>query len=145
MAHTAAIEIDYAEICKEYNTAYLDRDNKDPATSKCMHDVKKTLLDLFEEFLEKFPYKIYRLNGTTTTHDEIVSNRFLFYSLEKEITLQSFVIHTTSQAFSSQQEWIDTTDGGILIQNDEDGGCLYIYAHQDSPEQKWITQRLHNL
>ncbi|MDQ7060323.1 MAG: hypothetical protein Q9M43_04060 [Sulfurimonas sp.] len=28
--------VDYSNICTDYNTAYLDRDNLDPDTSKCM-------------------------------------------------------------------------------------------------------------
>ena len=83
------IGIDYSNICKDYNTVYLDRDNKDPATSKCMNAVLSWTKEFVTELSKSFDYKIYNFNSfSLVTIDDIASKRFLFYSLEKEITLQ---------------------------------------------------------
>ena len=96
------IGIDYSNICKDYNTAYLDRDNKDPATSKCMKQVVEFTREFISEFLEHFGYKIYKLNADVSVKiDEVASNRFLFYSLEKAITLQSYVIQKEYMEYES--------------------------------------------
>ena len=137
------IGIDYSNICKDYNTAYLDRDNKDPQTSKCMKSVVAFTKELLSEFLESFGYKIYKLNTDVPVKiDEVASNRFLFYSLEKAITLQSYVIQKEYVAYDSLSTWEDESSEGVLIQNDEDGEGIYLYMNENSKEYQWLIDRL---
>lgn len=137
------IGIDYSNICKDYNTAYLDRDNKDPQTSKCMKSVVAFTKELLSEFLESFGYKIYKLNTNVPVKmDEVASNRFLFYSLEKAITLQSYVIQNEYVAYDSLSTWEDESSEGVLIQNDEDGEGIYLYMNENSKEYQWLSDRL---
>lgn len=137
------IGIDYSNICKDYNTAYLDRDNKDPATSKCMKQVVAFTSELISEFLEHFNYEIFKLNSDVSVKlDEVASNRFLFYSLEKEITLQSYVIQKAYVPYDSLGAWEAQNSEGMLIQNDEDGEGIYLYVDENSKEHQWLLDKL---
>jgi hypothetical protein len=137
------IGIDYSNICKDYNTAYLDRDNKDPQTSKCMKAVVGFTRELLSDLLESFEYNIYKLNSDVSVKiDEVASNRFLFYSLEKEITLQSYVIQKEYVEYGSLTVWENENNQGILIQNDEDGEGIYLYMDENSKEYHWLIDKL---
>lgn len=137
------IGVDYSNICKDYNTAYLDRDNKDPATSKCMKQVVGWLNALLSEFLEKFGYNIYHLRSDAPVAiDEVASNRFLFYSLEKDITLQSYVIEKAYTAYEGLADWEAESETGLLIQNDEDGEGVYFYFNENSEVHTWMVEAL---
>lgn len=137
------IGIDYSNICKDYNTSYLDRDNTDPATSKCMKQVLLWSNEFLSEFLESFGYKIYHLQSSTPVKiDEVASKRFLFYSLEKEITLQSYVLQNDYVEYESLADWQIENKEGILISNDEDGEGIYLYSNENSKEHEWITDKL---
>jgi len=137
------IGIDYSNICKDYNTAYLDRDNKDPKTSKCMKAVVAFTRGLISDMLEHFEYKIYKLNADVSVKmDELASNRFLFYSLEKAITLQSYVIQKEYVVYDSLNTWAEESGEGVLIQNDEDGEGIYLYMNENSEEYQWLKERL---
>ena len=137
------IGIDYSNICKNYNTSYLDRDNKDPETTKCMRDVLTWMKGFLIDFLENFGYNMYHLHSANAVEiDEIASKRFLFYSLEKEITLQSYVLQKEFVAYSSLSAWADENNEGILIHNDEDGEGIYLYLDENSKEHQWITEKL---
>lgn len=137
------IGIDYSNICKDYNTSYLDRDNNDPATTKCMKEVTAWISRFLSNFLNEFDYKIFKLNSSVNvTLDEIVSNRFLFYSLEKEITLQNYVMQKDFTEYNSLTNWADVNTDGILIRNDEDGEGVYIYLTKDSKEYGWLIENL---
>ena len=139
------IGIDYSNICKDYNTSYLDRDNTDPATSKCMKQVLAWTQEFLSEFLESFGYKMHHLHSATPVKiGDIASKRFLFYSLEKEITLQSYVIQKEYVEYESLTAWELETNDNILIQNDEDGGAIYLYFNENSREHQWITDKLKN-
>jgi hypothetical protein len=140
------IGIDYSNICKDYNTAYLDRDNKDPATKKCMKQVVDFTGKFLSDFLEHFGYNIYKLNTDISVElDEVASNRFLFYSLEKEITLQSYVLQKEYIEYDSLRAWENECTEGILIQNDEDGEGIYLYMNENSDEYQWIVENLKDL
>ncbi len=137
------IGIDYSNICKDYNTSYLDRDNTDPATKKCMKEVLAWSQGFLSELLENFGYTMHHLHSSTPVKvDDIASKRFLFYSLEKEITLQSYVIQTDYVEYGSLTAWENESSEGILIQNDEDGEGVYLYFNEDSKEHQWITDKL---
>ena len=137
------IGIDYSNICKNYNTAYLDRDNKDPETSKCMKSVVAWTHEFLSELCEHFGYKPFRLNSSVSvTIDEVASNRFLFFSLEKGITLQSYVIQKTYVEYDSLAAWESQSSEGVLIKNDEDGEGIYLYLTEDSQEHQWIKNKL---
>ena len=139
----AGIGIDYSNICKDYNTAYLDRDNKDPHTSKCMKAVVAFTKELLSEFLANFGYEIYKLHTDVPVKiDEVASNRFLFYSLEKAITLQSYVMQKEFKAYDSLSAWENESKEGLLIQNDEDGEGIYLYVNENSKEYQWLTEKL---
>ncbi len=140
------IGIDYSNICKDYNTSYLDRDNTDPATKKCMTQVLTWTKAFLSEFLEAFDYGMFHLHSSTPVKiDEIASKRFLFYSLEKEITLQEYVLQKNYVEYSSLNAWGMQEDAGVLIQNDEDGEGIYLYMDENSKEHQWIMQRLSDL
>lgn len=137
------IGIDYSNICKDYNTAYLDRDNTDPATKKCMKEVLVWSNGFLSEFLENFKYNMYHLHSSIPVKlEEIASKRFLFYSLEKEITLQSYVLQKEYVEYDSLSSWENENNEGILIQNDEDGEGIYLYMEENSREHEWIKERL---
>jgi len=137
------IGIDYSNICTDYNTAYLDRDNKDPKTSKCMKSVVAWTHEFLTELLEHFGYSIYRLSSSVPVkRDEVASNRFLFFSLEKGITLQSYVVQKEYVEYESLSSWAEENREGLLIQNDEDGEGIYLYFDENSPVQQWVTKRL---
>ena len=137
------IGIDYSNICKDYNTSYLDRDNTDPATKKCMKEVLAWAQRFLSELLENFEYKMFHLHSPTEVKlEEIASKRFLFYSLEKEITLQSYVLQKEYTQYDSLAAWEAKSIEGILIQNDEDGEGIYFYLNEDSDEYQWITNKL---
>ena len=137
------IGIDYSNICKDYNTSYLDRDNTDPGTKKCMKQVLVWTQGFLSELLESFGYKIHHLHSSTLVKiDDIASKRFLFYSLEKEITLQSYVIQKEYVEYESLGAWEIESTEGILIQNDEDGEGIYLYVNENSKEYQWITDKL---
>ena len=137
--------IDYSNICKDYNTAYLDRDNKDPQTAKCMKKVVAWTHSLLSELLEAFDYTIFTLNSDVSVKlDTVAANRFLFYSLEKEITLQSFVMQKSYLTFESLTAWEEHEGGSVLIQNDEDGEGIYLYTNEGSQEHQWLSEKLKN-
>lgn len=137
------IGIDYSNICKDYNTSYLDRDNTDPATSKCMKQVLTWSKTFLTELLESFDYNIYHLHSASTVKiDDVASKRFLFYSLEKEITLQSYVLAKAYVEYDALASWELSSDESILVQNDEDGGAIYFFFNEDSQAQQWILDNL---
>lgn len=139
------IGIDYSNICKDYNTSYLDRDNTDPATKKCMKQVLTWTQAFLTELLEHFGYNMYHLHSANSVKlEEIASKRFLFYSLEKEITLQSYVLQKEYVEYNSLAHWQTQSNESILISNDEDGEGVYFYLNENSNEYKWITNKLNN-
>ena len=137
------IGIDYSNICKDYNTAYLDRDNTDPATKKCMKQVLTWSKEFLSELLENVEGKLHNLSSSSPVQvDDVASKRFLFYSLEKEITLQSYVIHKEYTKYDSLTAWESSNNDSILIQNDEDGGGIYFYCNENSSVLEWIRTKL---
>ena len=137
------IGIDYSNICKNYNTSYLDRDNKDPETTRCMREVLSWTKGFLTDFLESFGYNMYHLHSSSVVNiDDIASKRFLFYSLEKEITLQSYVLQKEFVEYASLSAWANENNEGILIHNDEDGEGIYLYLDENSKEHQWITEKL---
>lgn len=137
------IGIDYSNICKDYNTAYLDRDNTDPATNKCMKQVLTWTESFLSDLLKEFSYQLHNLNSSIPLKvSDVASKRFLFYSLEKEITLQSYVIDSVYNEYDGLAHWEQSRGKSILIKNDEDGGAIYLYLNSDSKELAWIQKRL---
>lgn len=137
------IGIDYNNICKDYNTVYLDRDNNDPATVGCMNKVMEWLRPFLSELIADRGYEIYRMNNSDALKlDEIVQKRFLFFSLEKEITLQSFVLETKATHYESLAQWAETSEEGLLVQNDEEGEGIYFYFSENSKVHQWLTENL---
>ncbi|QOY55346.1 hypothetical protein HUE87_03665 [Candidatus Sulfurimonas marisnigri] len=139
------IGIDYSNICKDFNTVYLDRDNTDPQTSKCMKEVLAWTKEFVSELIESFGYEIYSLNSSTSVKiDNIASKRFLFYSLEKEILLQNYIIQKEYAQYDNLAEWEIDNNDSVVIQNDEDGGGIYLFLNENSSVHKWITNKLQN-
>jgi hypothetical protein len=137
------IGIDYSNICKDYNTVYLDRDNTDPATKKCMKQVMSWMHAFLTDILETFDYKIHNLSSETAVKvDDVASKRFLFYSLEKEITLQSYVLQPEYVYYDAIVAWEMDSNESILIQNDEDGGGVYLFFHENSKFHEWVKSKL---
>jgi hypothetical protein len=137
------IEIDYSNICKDYNTVYLDRDNVDPATKKCMKQVLTWTKKFLSELLESYKGQLHNLSSSTPVNvDDVASKRFLFYSLEKEIMLQSYVIQREYVEYESLSAWELDTNDSILIQNDENGGCISFYFDENSSVLEWIKNKL---
>lgn len=137
------IGIDYSNICKNYNTVYLDRDNKDPQTQQCMKKVVAWLSELLSDIVDMFEFNLYHLTSDGKVKvDDIASNRFLFYSLEKEITLQSFVLREMFQSYNNITEWSKDEKESLLIQNDEEGEGVYLYCNEDSKLHKYLLEKL---
>lgn len=139
------IGIDYSNICKDYNTVYLDRDNKDPATTKCMKAVMAWTNEFVSELSESFGYKIYNFNSfSLVSIDDIASKRFLFYSLEKEITLQSYLMQKENKQYDSFALWELDSNDSVLVKNDEDGGGIYFFVNENSSAHRWIINKLND-
>jgi hypothetical protein len=137
------IGVDYSNICKDYNTAYLDRDNKDPATKKCMMSIVDWCSGFLTRLTEKFGYNLYNLiNDDAVAIKEIASNRFLFYSLEKEIMLQSFVADKSYKVCNNDADWKVQNKEGLLIKNDEEGEGIYLLCIENSELHKWLKEDL---
>ncbi|HIP11672.1 MAG TPA: hypothetical protein EYG73_03035 [Arcobacter sp.] len=135
--------LDFSNICKDYNTVYLDRDNNDPATVQCMSKITDWFNTLLSELLETFDYKIYRINQDTALPlKEIVQKRFFFYSLEKEMILLNFVLQKESIAHDSLASWSKSTESSLLIKNDEEGEGVYFYFDEGSVIHKWLLEKL---
>jgi hypothetical protein len=137
------IGIDYSNICKDYNTVYLDRDNTDPATSKCIKTVMTWTKEFITQLTQNFGYTIYNFNSHALVEvDDIASKRFLFYSLEKEITLQNYLLQKGSVRYDSLSLWELEDSDSVLIKNDADGGGIYCYFTQNSQVHHWIIDKL---
>lgn len=137
------LSIDYNNICKDYNTVYLDRDNDDRATINCMNKVTTWLNGFLTEMVEKFNYQAHLLNIKTPVKiDVIAARRFLFYSLEKDITIQTFVLEEKIQTYMNLSNWDENSSSGIAIKNDDEGEGFYIYLEKDSEIYKWIKEKL---
>ena len=137
------IAIDYSNICKDYNTVYLDRDNTDMATFKCMKQVTSWTNKFLSELLGNFELKVHNLSSSSVVNiDDIASKRFLFYSLEKEIMLQSYVLHSEYRYYENLAAWEKANNGSVLVKNDEDGGAIYLFLNKDSKIYSWIIDNL---
>ena len=137
------IGIDYSNICKDYNTMYLDRDNTDPATKNCMKKVMAWITDFLAEVQASFNYKIYRTNNDSVLDiEEIARKRFLFYSLEKEMLAQTFILESEHIHYDTLSEWEADKKENLLIQNDDEGEGLYFYFNEGSQTQKWLLEKL---
>lgn len=135
--------IDYGNICTNYNTVYLDRDNNDPDTVDCMNKVMRWLKPFLTEFMETFEYGIYRFNHEPVLKlDEIVKKRFLFYSLEKELTAQTFVLQKKYTEYESLVQWATNAKDSLLIRNDDEGEGMYFYFEEHSTVHKWLKDKV---
>lgn len=138
-----AIRIDYSNICKNYNTMYLDRDNNDPDTTACMNAALRWLNALLEAVLAHFEYQLYPLSSANAVLiKEVAAKRFMFYSLEKEITLQSFTLAPTPHTYNNSEQWIQEATKGMLLSNDEEGTCVTFYCIKESDESHYLLQTL---
>jgi len=137
------LSLDYNNICKDYNTVYLDRDNDDPETTACMRKVLKWF-DLFlSDLLETFEYNINRMNQNTPVDlSEIVKKRFFFYSLEKEIIAQTFILQKSPIAYTSLGDWANKNEDSLVIQNDDEGEGVYFYFNEGSKVHEWLLNKL---
>ena len=137
------IGIDYSNICKDYNTVYLDRDNTDRETSKCMNSVLLWSKDFLSELCDGFGYQVYNFNSfALATIDDIASKRFLFYSLEKEITLQGYLLQKENEKYDSSEIWEQKGNDSVLVKNDADGGGIYLFFTENSSVHQWIRDKL---
>ena len=137
------IGLDFSNICKDYNTVYLDRDNDDPATIGCMKKALQWFDAFFSELLETFDYKVYRMNqDSVVALSEIVKKRFFFYSLEKEILAQTFIMQKVGIAYDSLNDWGTNATNSLMIKNDEEGEGVYFYVEENSELHTWIVDKL---
>lgn len=138
--------LDYNNICKDYNTVYLDRDNNDKETIACMTKVLRWFKPFLSELLDEFGYGIYRLNSDALLGlDDIVQKRFFFYSLEKAITVQSFILQKDPVSYSGLTQWAENSEDSLLIQNDEEGEGVYFYFDEGSKVHQWLVEKLKDL
>jgi hypothetical protein len=139
------IGIDYSNVCKDYNTMYLDRDNTDKETIVCMTQVIEWLKALLNEMVETYNYRIYRMNqDTPVAIEDVAHRRFLFYSLEKEMLMQTFVVQAQPVAYDTLTQWADNAQDGMLIQNDAEGEGLFFYLEENSPLHQWLMKKLNH-
>jgi hypothetical protein len=137
------ISIDYSNICKDYNTVYLDRDNDDKETTECMKKVMEWIADFLDKLMKEFNYKIFRLNNSSALGiDEISRKRFLFYSLEKEMLLQNFILQDVYSKYISLAQWAKDSTNSMMIKNDDDGEGIDIYFEEHSSLHKYILEEL---
>jgi len=146
MTDIVGFAIDYGTICTDYNTTYLDRDNDDPQTVACMRKILSFMKSLLEGVVSDLEMCISMLNHDKRLDiDDVASKRFLFYSLEKEITLQSFVLERTPVSYDSVGQWAQGAQTSILIQNDEDGEGVTLYCSKSSLAYTWLSKRLEEI
>lgn len=139
------LSLDYSAICTNYNTTYLDRDNTDPDTTACMDKVLGFVKEFVKEIMAQFNYMIYRGNCLQELEiSEVVSKRFLFFSLEKEITLQNYSFQTKPFEYLNEEQWLEKNENGILLLNEEEGESLMIYVEKGSRIHKWIIDNYKN-
>jgi len=137
------IGIDYSNICKNYNTMYLDRDNTDFETKNCMKKIVAWMGEFLSELCEEFHFNIYKFNNKAlVTIDEVASNRFLFFSLEKGITLQDYIVQKEYTQYNDLATWSQKKEDGLLIKNDEEGEGVYFYMDKNSQLYQWILTKL---
>ncbi len=137
------IGIDYSNVCKDYNTMYLDRDNTDKETIVCMTQVIEWLKVLLNEMVETYNYRIYRMNqDTPVAIEDVAHRRFLFYSLEKEMLMQTFVVQGSPIAYDNLTQWAENTQDGMLIQNDAEGEGLFFYLEENASLHHWLKEKL---
>lgn len=135
--------LDYNNICTDYNTVYLDRDNTDPDTIVCMKKVMKWFDPLLTEFMETFGYNIYRMNQDIPLElSEIVKKRFFFYSLEKEIIAQTFLFQKEPIVYSGLNDWSQQSEDSLLLQNDDEGEGVTFYFNENSKVHTWLVEKL---
>ena len=135
--------LDYNNICKDYNTVYLDRDNNDRETVKCMKSVMDWFNKFLSELMQTFDYNIYRMNQNVALElKEIVQKRFFFYSLEKEMILQTFILQSEAICFDSLSHWAKSTENTLLIKNDDEGEGIYFYFNENSEVHTWLLEKL---
>ena len=140
--------LDFNNICTDYNTVYLDRDNDDPETVKCMKKVLRWFDSFLSELIEEFDYKIYRMHHEPALKlGEIVSKRFFFYSLEKELTSQTFILEKENSHYENIGEWAEKSTESLVIQNDEEGEGegIFFYVTENSKIHLWLLERLKDL
>ena len=137
------LSLDYNNICKDYNTVYLDRDNTDRDTMQCMRKVMDWFAPFLTQLLSQFEYDIYRLNNDSKLAlGEIVRKRFFFYSLEKEIIAQTFILQKEYTPYESLAQWGKTGEDSLLIQNDEEGEGVVFYVTKDSDVHTWLLEKM---
>ena len=135
--------LDFSNICRDYNTAFLDRDNDDPATVACMRKVLKWFDVFLTDLQGHFEYKMYRMNqNDSLALKEIVQNRFFFYSLEKEMIMQTFVMQKEAVTYNGLEHWSKNAQDSLLIQNDDEGEGVYFYVEKDSDIHMWLLKKL---
>ena len=137
------LSLDYNNICKDYNTVYLDRDNTDRETMLCMRKVMDWFAPFLTQLLGHFDYGIYRLNTDSKLElGEIVRKRFFFYSLEKEIIAQTFILQKEYTLYDSLANWGENGEESLLIQNDEEGEGVVFYVTKDSDIHRWLLEKM---
>ena len=137
------LSLDYNNICKDYNTVYLDRDNTDRETMQCMRKVMDWFAPFLSQLLSHFDYHIYRIgNDSKLNLGEIVRKRFFFYSLEKEIISQTFILQKEHKHYDSLAHWGEEAQDSLLIQNDEEGEGVVFYVTKDSEVHQWLLEKM---
>ncbi|CAA6815735.1 MAG: Unknown protein [uncultured Sulfurovum sp.] len=135
--------LDYNNICKDYNTVYLDRDNNDRETVQCMKKVMDWFNKFLSELMQTFDYDIYRMNQNVALGlKELVQKRFFFYSLEKEMILQTFILQAEATTFDSPEHWRKSTENTLLIKNDDEGEGVSFYFNENSEVHLWLQEKL---
>ena len=137
------ITIDYALLCPDFNTTYLDRDNTDPKTVACMH----AIIDFFDELLDElkscFDLSLYRVgHNEPQPNSALCTNRFLFYSLEKEITKQNFLLSKPFQPIDGIDDFFEKGIEGVFVTNDKMGEATYLYVDDSNKIGRWLLERL---
>jgi hypothetical protein len=74
--------------------------------------------------------------------NQIVKKRFFFYSLEKEILAQTFVMQKKGIAYNGLNDWGKNATDSMLIQNDEEGEGIYFYVEENSKIHTWLINKL---
>lgn len=135
--------LEYNNICTDYNTVYLDRDNNDRETVQCMKKVMDWSNKFLSEVMQEFNFGIYRMNQNVPLElKEIVQKRFFFYSLEKEMILQTFILQAEAKSFDSLGHWAKSTENTLMIKNDEEGEGIYFYFNENSEVHTWLLNYL---
>ena len=130
--------------CKELDYIYQNSTNIEALT--CMNDIKEFLTKLVSMIKYNHNYKVFSMkDNLEVEYIDICDDKFLFYSSENALEKQEFFLNIDSNNNSiTFSQWYNNSKEGIVLENDEDGGGLYIHFNKNLISYEWLIKYLIN-